>query len=148
VIGYGDTRPIQPNDSEQGRNANRRVVVVILSTELQRQKAPGDQNGLGPISPSTAAAPATTTPDNATAPQTASAIPVNNPSAANPAESGTPATAFPAPPAQATLAAPGESAQLPARPSVVAPAATAASPNVTLATPGARLTGSGIKPAP
>jgi chemotaxis protein MotB len=150
VIGYGDTRPIQPNDSEPGRNANRRVVVVILSTELQRQKAPGDQptNGLGPIPPSTAAAAAATTPDNATAPQNASAIPVNNLSAANPAESGTPATAFPAPAAQATLAAPGEAAQLPARSSVVSPSATATSPNVTLATPGARLTGSGIKPAP
>jgi chemotaxis protein MotB len=145
VIGYGDTRPIQPNDSEPGRNANRRVVVVILSTELQRQKTPGDQptNGLGPIPPSTAAtAPATTTPDNATAPQTASAIPVNNPSTANPAESGTPATAFPAPAAQATSVAPGEAAQPPGRPSA------ATSPNVTLATPGARLTGSGIKPAP
>src|ERR1700722_10654882 len=59
VIGDGDTRPLQSNDSEPGRNANRRVVVVILSTELQRQKAPGDQNALGPIQPSTdsAAAP-------------------------------------------------------------------------------------------
>jgi chemotaxis protein MotB len=148
VIGYGDTRPIQPNDSESGRNANRRVVVVILSTELQRQKAPSDQNALGPIPPSTAAAPAATTPDDATAPKTASAIPVNNPSAASPAESGTPATAFPAPAAQATLAAPGEAAQLPARRPAVSPSATAASPNVTLATPGTRLTGSGIKPAP
>jgi chemotaxis protein MotB len=38
VIGYGDQRPVQSNDTEQGRNANRRVVVVILSTELQRSK--------------------------------------------------------------------------------------------------------------
>ena len=148
VIGYSDTRPIQPNDSEPGRNANRRVVVVILSTELQRQKAPDEQNALGPIPPSTAAVPAATTPDNATPPQTASAIPVSNPSAANSAESGTPATAFPAPAAQATLAAPGEAAQLPARRPAVSPSATAVSPNVTLSTPGTRLTGSGIKPAP
>jgi chemotaxis protein MotB len=138
VIGYGDTRPVQPNDSEQGRNANRRVVVVILSTELQRQKAPSDENALGPIPPSTDV-PATPSPDNATAMQpVATAIPVNNvipqqpgatqatgnaaaparttsASTGNAAESGTPATAFPAPAAQATLVAPGEPAQLPAR---------------------------------
>jgi chemotaxis protein MotB len=145
VIGYGDTRPIKPNDSEQNRNANRRVVVVILSTELQRQKAPGDQptDGLTPVPPSTAAAPAATTPDNATALPTATAIPVSNPSAASSsAGPSTPATAFPAPAAQATPVAPGEAAQLPGRPSA------AASPNVTLSTPGARLSGSGIKPAP
>jgi chemotaxis protein MotB len=114
VIGYGDTRPAQPNDTEQGRNANRRVVVVILSTELQRQKAPDDQptNALGPIPPSTAA-------------------PTVMP-AGDAAQSGTPA---PAP--QATLATPGEPAQLPAT-----------STNVTLSTSGAHVAGSGIVPAP
>ena len=128
VIGYGDTRPLQPNDSDQGRNANRRVVVVILSTELQRQKAPGEQQseGLGPILPSTAGAPAATSPDIATATQPASAIPVNNPSAS--VESGAPAKAFPAPATQATPVAPGELAQPPGRP---------AASNVTLSTSGA-----------
>jgi chemotaxis protein MotB len=132
VIGYSDTRPIQPNDSDQGRNANRRVVVVILSTELQRQKTPGEQptDGLGPIPPSIAAAPATTTPNNATATQPAAALPVNNPSAS--AESGVPAKAFPAPATQATPVAPGEPAQLPGRPSAS---------NVTLSTSGARVAG-------
>ena len=147
VIGYGDTRPVQPNDSDQGRNANRRVVVVILSTELQRQKTPGDKptDGLAPIPPSTAAS-APTTPDGAmalqTAPAAASAIPVNNPAAPQPApaDAGIPATAFPAPAAQATLAAPGEPAQLPGRPAPVAPGA-AASPNVTLSTAGAHVAG-------
>ena len=178
VIGYGDTRPVQPNDSEPGRNANRRVVVVILSTELQRQKAPGDKptDGLGPIPPSTAAAPAASSLDSATAQQAgtaqatgnaaastpATAMPTSNaarPAAPATAESGTPATAFPAPAAQATLAAPGEPAQLPGRqpPSQPAgsptalstsPAASAASANVTLSTSGARVAGSGIVHAP
>ena len=31
VIGFGEFRPARPNDTSDGRNANRRVVVVILS---------------------------------------------------------------------------------------------------------------------
>jgi chemotaxis protein MotB len=62
VIGYGEQRPVQSNDTEKGRNANRRVVVVILSTELQHHTDPADQPGaITPIPPSTAtpaAAPA------------------------------------------------------------------------------------------
>jgi chemotaxis protein MotB len=37
VIGYGEQRPLKANDTAEGRNSNRRVVVVILSTELMRQ---------------------------------------------------------------------------------------------------------------
>jgi len=37
VIGYGEQRPIKTNDTPEGRNSNRRVVVVILSTDLTRQ---------------------------------------------------------------------------------------------------------------
>jgi chemotaxis protein MotB len=37
VLGYGEQRPLKANDTADGRNANRRVVVVILSTELMRQ---------------------------------------------------------------------------------------------------------------
>ncbi|HEV7442898.1 MAG TPA: flagellar motor protein MotD [Steroidobacteraceae bacterium] len=40
VIGYGEQRPLQTNDTPDGRSANRRVVVVILSTELMRQTDP------------------------------------------------------------------------------------------------------------
>jgi chemotaxis protein MotB len=34
VIGYGEHRPTHPNTTEAGRNANRRVVIVILSNSL------------------------------------------------------------------------------------------------------------------
>ncbi len=40
VIGYGEQRPLKSNTTSEGRNANRRVVVVILSTELMRQADP------------------------------------------------------------------------------------------------------------
>jgi len=33
AVGYGETRPLEPNDSEEGRRRNRRVTVMILSTE-------------------------------------------------------------------------------------------------------------------
>jgi chemotaxis protein MotB len=42
VIGYGEQRPSKPNTTADGRNANRRVVVVILSTELMRQTDPAN----------------------------------------------------------------------------------------------------------
>src|SRR5262249_962541 len=38
VIGYGEQRPVQSNDTAQGRNANRRVVIVILSTQLDHKQ--------------------------------------------------------------------------------------------------------------
>jgi len=33
VMGYGQYRPAQPNATQQGRNANRRVVIVILAPD-------------------------------------------------------------------------------------------------------------------
>jgi chemotaxis protein MotB len=33
VIGYGEFRPTHSNDTDEGRNANRRVIIVILSAE-------------------------------------------------------------------------------------------------------------------
>jgi chemotaxis protein MotB len=69
VIGYGEQRPLQANDTADGRNANRRVVVVILSTELMRQTDPANVSAPGspgaephetpPVAPPVAPAPAT-----------------------------------------------------------------------------------------
>jgi chemotaxis protein MotB len=39
VIGYGENRPTHPNTSEDGRNANRRVVIVILSADPPKPDA-------------------------------------------------------------------------------------------------------------
>jgi chemotaxis protein MotB len=61
VIGYGEQRPLKGNDTEDGRNANRRVVIVILSTELMRQADPAKvtDNSSGPGSPTPATNEAT-----------------------------------------------------------------------------------------
>jgi chemotaxis protein MotB len=119
VIGYGEQRPVQSNDTEQGRNANRRVVVVILSTELQRHNDPADQPGpLSPIPPSTAP-PATEPASNAAAAQSSPTIA-----------------------AQGTLVSPGEPAVLPTATTAPAPA------NVTLSTSGAHVAGNGMVHAP
>jgi chemotaxis protein MotB len=40
VVGYGEQRPAQSNDTPEGRNANRRVVVVILAVESPTDSAP------------------------------------------------------------------------------------------------------------
>jgi chemotaxis protein MotB len=42
VIGYGEYRPSHTNSTLEGRNANRRVIIVILSTDMANQ--PGLQN--------------------------------------------------------------------------------------------------------
>jgi len=168
VIGYGEQRPVQSNDTEQGRNANRRVVVVILSTELQRKADPADQSGVtNPVAPATTpvapaggtAATTTAILTPATAPAGSAAATTGAPVLAGSASAaGAPTSAASAAPAaavRAPLATPGEPAALPiarAAPpqaSALAPAAAALAPaNVTLSTSGAHAAGSGIVPAP
>jgi chemotaxis protein MotB len=45
VIGLGEHRPIQPNDTPEGRNANRRVVLVILSGNGMPEGDYGEERG-------------------------------------------------------------------------------------------------------
>src|SRR5262245_22046878 len=65
VIGYGENRPTHPNDTPDGRNSNRRVVVVILSTDTS-SPAPGQSPGTDP-----AGTPAAPSADGVVAPAVA-----------------------------------------------------------------------------
>ncbi|MDB6089631.1 MAG: hypothetical protein JWN85_2415 [Gammaproteobacteria bacterium] len=150
VIGYGDQRPLQSNDSDQGRNANRRVVVVILSTELARHTDPTESpTDPATPSPSNGAPPDITPsgapPDQITALQSAAgSIQPTLPGNA-PAPSSAP------PQAGAPLASPGEPAQMPVplTPSAAQPGARAAAQSVmSLSTAGAHVAGNGMVPAP
>jgi chemotaxis protein MotB len=138
VIGYGDQRPLQTNDSEQGRNANRRVVVVILSTELARRSDPAEYptpQSLLNVAPATVAPP-TALPAQAAAQSGPGSMP------------STSAGALPAPPpVHATLASPGEPAQTPATPtpSAVQPPSPSAA---RVSTSSAQIAGNGMVPAP
>jgi chemotaxis protein MotB len=101
VIGYGEHRPTHPNDTMEGRNGNRRVVVVILSSDAAA--------GLSSTSQ---------TPNDAAQ---GAAPPVDN-------ASGPSATAPGSPPAPASTAAPGTvTTTSTATPSTVPTTATASS---------------------
>jgi chemotaxis protein MotB len=82
VVGYGEQRPVQANDTAQGRNANRRVVIVILSTQLQRKEgdlpeatsastAGGTDGSSAMPSPATLSQSATALPSEAATPAAA-----------------------------------------------------------------------------
>lgn len=54
VVGYGETRPVDSNNVPSGRDANRRVVVVVLATDAEEvqglAEAPvGDAPASGPV---------------------------------------------------------------------------------------------------
>lgn len=47
AVGYGEYRPKQSNDTEQGRQANRRVSIVVLEKPLERGRASGERKPAG-----------------------------------------------------------------------------------------------------
>ena len=69
VIGLGEHRPAQGNDTPEGRNANRRVLLVIMSGDGMPEGNYAEQRGLPETAPSvpsdatiTEAEPPTATP--------------------------------------------------------------------------------------
>ncbi len=99
VIGYGEQRPLKPNDTPEGRNANRRVVIVILSTELMRQPDT-DKADANPDSGAVQGAPGTAAVTTPAAAPAGAPAPTNGP-AVVPAAGGAVAS-----PADAPQAAP------------------------------------------
>ena len=82
VVGYGEQRPVASNDTPEGRNANRRVVVVILAVESPpAEAAPASAPAAAPAAPAAPAAapiavpPAAPVAAPATAPPAAGAAP-------------------------------------------------------------------------
>jgi chemotaxis protein MotB len=102
VVGYGEQRPLAGNDTAEGRNANRRVVVVILSVESSPAEA---APAVAPpaAAPAPADAPTVSPPaDAATATTAQSAAPA--PSAAPPVVAPPPTTSTPPAPGAAAAA--------------------------------------------
>jgi len=124
VVGYGEQRPAQSNATSEGRNANRRVVVVILSVEPQAGGTSGASTAASPAAmeasqAATEASPAATdaapTATNAASAASATAAPAPAPAAAGPpalapAAAGPPASAPAAPHSPSAAPAPAASA--------------------------------------
>jgi chemotaxis protein MotB len=91
VIGFGEFRPAQPNDTAAGRNTNRRVVIVILAGE--GAPVPSDAAGMADEA-SRADQPAALPPLASGAPSTTEQTGSNLPATTTP-------SVLPAPPAGA-----------------------------------------------
>jgi len=67
MVGYGEFRPRADNNSEAGRNANRRVVLIILADSAARAPEPPQQLQAGPSLPATPVASGGMNPGTGTA---------------------------------------------------------------------------------
>jgi chemotaxis protein MotB len=79
VIGYGENRPIHTNDTVEGRNGNRRVVVVILSAEGASALKPAGAREDATKEDAAAASESSASPEAAPA----EAVPIVEPATAN-----------------------------------------------------------------
>ena len=51
VLGFGEHRPVQSNDTEAGRRANRRVLLAILGEDEMAEGGYGRERGVGSAAP-------------------------------------------------------------------------------------------------
>jgi chemotaxis protein MotB len=83
IIGLGEYRPVKSNDTPEGRNANRRVIIVILSAEGQASNDPAAQRVAEPQD--SAAAPGSAAPPLESAPADTRQPPLEQAPASTPA---------------------------------------------------------------
>ena len=102
VLGLGEFRPAAPNTSVEGRNANRRVLLVILGSDQPPEGSYGSTRGAAPQAPEGPATDAAVPPDDLpalgptrpTQPPQAPTVSPSVPSAApSPTQSATPLAA-------------------------------------------------------
>jgi chemotaxis protein MotB len=138
--GFGEYHPVQPNNTVDGRSANRRVSIVVVSPLEGNDPARSRLVGSGaeqtePVAPSTTTpavaapislAPAAAKASATTAPTATSSAAAAAKAAATAPSAATPPSPAPASPAPAAAKAPAASA--PPAPLVTAPAAPVAAP--------------------
>lgn len=111
IMGWGEYRPSADNRTEDGRNRNRRVLIVVLSEQDAPHRFYGDAPGAGQLSAdANSPAPATSVAQAAT-PSVAIATPPDTHADAPAVEVVTPGPANDAPVNQVILARPVRTAQ-------------------------------------
>ncbi|MBS0611854.1 MAG: flagellar motor protein MotD [Proteobacteria bacterium] len=99
IVGFGEYRPRKPNTTDEGRNANRRVAILILQAKPQEMQ---------PNQPVPAGSPAVAQLVTAATATAQAVVPMANGDAGNAAAAGAAAVAVPPAPRPGTVLAEGQ----------------------------------------